>query len=278
MSMAAATGAALALYALVVEPRWLQVRRPRIYIRGLRPELEGFRLGLISDLHAGGTSPAFVLRRAVSALCAARPDAIAVTGDLLDARATNYRALVPYLQGLRAPFGVFAVPGNHDYSAGVELWHAAVAAAGLQDLTNRSVVLPVRGARLCLAGLDDYGKGAPLLTLPPGEERDVTILLSHWPDAAEHVRRALDAVDLVVSGHTHGGQVRLPVLGPPYNPSGHRELYEDGVRRRPWTQVYVTRGVGTSGFRIRFGARPEVTILTLTGAPRPARRFGRRGG
>src|SRR5690606_6965805 len=116
----------------------------------------------------------------------------------------------------------------------------------IRDLTNRSVGLRVGDARLCVAGVDDLAKGEPsLASLPAPAERDFTLLLAHNPDQAERVRRGLDSVDLVLSGHTHGGQVRLPAIGPLLSSVEHDELYEEGLRRRPWTQVYTSRGLGT---------------------------------
>ncbi|HEX2167362.1 MAG TPA: hypothetical protein VHG09_09055, partial [Longimicrobiales bacterium] len=137
--------------------------------------------------------------------------------------------------------------------------------------------------RLCIAGVDDFSEGRPCLdALHDMAPRDFTILLAHNPDQAERARRGIDQVDLVLSGHTHGGQVRLPGWGAIVNSAEHDDLYEAGVRRRPWTQVYTSRGIGTVHLPVRFLTRPEVAILTLTGSPRgesPAwRRWLRPGG
>ncbi|MBA4160352.1 MAG: metallophosphoesterase, partial [Gemmatimonadetes bacterium] len=178
---------------------------------------------------------------------------------------------------LRAPLGVYAVPGNHDHVVGIRTWHREVAAhPTITDLTNMALLRDVRGARLCIAGVDDLSKGTPQLdALPPPEMRETTILLAHDPAQAERARRAYDQVDLVLSGHTHGGQVRLPWLGAIRSPAARDKLYDEGLRRRPWTQVYTSRGVGTVHLPVRFFCRPEIAILTLTGAPRP---LSRRGG
>jgi uncharacterized protein len=134
-------------------------------------------------------------------------------------------------------------------------------------------------ARLCVAGVDDLSHGAPHMdALPPRSRRDFTVLLAHHPDQAERARRSVDGVDLVLSGHTHGGQVRLPWIGALINSAAHPELYEAGVRRRPWTQVYTSSGIGTTHLPIRFLTPPEVVILTLTGAARPGRGWRQRPG
>jgi uncharacterized protein len=266
----AATATILAAYSTLVEPRWLQVRRKRIHIRALPPSLEGLRVGLLSDLHFQRRSSTGVLRRAVAALDRERPDLIAVTGDLAEDE-EGLQAALDVVSRLDAPLGVFVVPGNHDHHAGIRTWRRAIAIRkALHDLTNRYVLAQRSGATICIAGLDDHLEGRPVLLLPPPGARDLTVVLAHSPDQAERCRRSYDAVDLIVSGHTHGGQVRMPGFRAPVNSATYPELYEDGLRRRPWTQVYTSRGVGTSRLPIRFGARPEVAILHLTREPRPA--------
>jgi uncharacterized protein len=277
LSAAAVAAAALAAYATLIEPRWLQVRRARIHIRSLPPALEGLRVGLISDIHLEGSRPAALARRAVAAIARERPDLVAITGDLAEDR-TALQTVLDALTTLDAPLGVWVVPGNHDHRAGIDHWRRAVAARkAIQDLTNRYVLLQRDGATLCIAGIDDHIEGQPLLLLPPPGARDLTIVLAHSPDQAERCRRSYDAVDLILSGHTHGGQVRLPFFGATVHSVAHADLYQDGLRRRPWTQVYTSRGIGTSRLPIRFMARPEVSILELTGGARPARhaRYGR---
>lgn len=276
--IAAGVGAAaLAGYALLIEPRWLEVTRTRIHIRHLPPALEGLRIALLTDLHAGEGTPLWLIRRAAVLAMRERPDVIALTGDLAADDAGSFAAVLEALSPLRARLGVYAVPGNHDHIVGIETWRREVGAHPvIRDLTNAALVHEVDGARLCIAGVDDLSTGTPQLdVLPPPEQRDVTVLLAHDPDQAERARRAYDRVDLVLSGHTHGGQVRLPWIGALRNPSAHEELYEEGLRRRPWTQVYTSRGVGTVHLPIRFFCRPEVAILELTRTPRPPRRGGR---
>jgi predicted MPP superfamily phosphohydrolase len=136
-------------------------------------------------------------------------------------------------------------------------------------------MLDLDGTRLCLAGVDDLAHGQPSLeSLPHPSERDFTILLAHNPDQAELARRALDSIDLMLCGHTHGGQVRLPGIGAILSSVEHRDLYDEGLRRRPWTQVYTSRGIGMVHVPVRFLSRPEVAVLELTSAPRPPAREG----
>jgi uncharacterized protein len=283
--VAGGAAAATALYASVVEPRFVQRTRTRLHFRRLPSALEGLRIALLADLHASPSTPAHLISRVVRLTNEARPDVIAIAGDLAEDEA-SLETVLDVLTGLDAPLGVFVVPGNHDYrDVGIERWHDAVARRPkLIDLTNRCRVVRVRRrrrtddvAQLCIAGVDDLSHGRPRLDfLPTTERRDFTLLLAHHPDQAERARRALDSVDLVLSGHTHGGQVRLPFFGAIVNSAENPDLYDAGVRRRPWTQVYTSRGIGTTHLPIRFMARPEIALLTLTAASRPGR-WGRQG-
>lgn len=268
----AAAGAVLA-YATLIEPRHVELTRPRVHVRDLPDALEGFRIGLLTDLHAGRLTSRDTLRRAVDLLLDARPHVIAVTGDLADRRRVDYAPAFEALEPLRAPLGVFAVPGNHDHAVGIEGWQRAMRAAPhLIDATNQYHMRSVGDVRLCIAGADDLEEGDPELRLPPPRERDFTLLLAHNPETAERARRSCDAVDLMVAGHTHAGQVRLPFIGALERKS---DIYDAGLRRRPWTQVYTSRGVGSTLLPFRLGARPEVAVLHLTGESRPRRRWSR---
>ncbi len=265
---AVATGAAV--YAALIEPRWIQVTRPRIRVAGLHPALQGLRIALLTDLHAGGGTPLSLVRRAVRLAMAERPHLIALTGDFADDDAPSFRPVLEALGGLRAPLGVYAVPGNHDFTIGIGRWHREVTEApDISDLTNRARMLQVDEARFCVAGVDDLNLGHPTLEpLPSPNDRDFTLLLAHTPDYAEKLCGGENAVDLVLAGHTHGGQVRLPGVGALINSARNDGLYEAGLRRRPWTQVYTSRGLGTIHLPIRFLCRPEVAVIHLTDAER----------
>ena len=262
--------AGIGAYAVWIEPRWLQVRRATIYMRHLPRDLDGFRVALLTDLHAGRKSHFNLIRRAVALAMREQPDLIAVTGDFAADDARDFTDVFDALRELDAPVGVYAVPGNHDYVVGIEKWWHQIKSSNLTDLTNRFVQLEVGDTRLCIAGVDDYYRGRPELILPPPDERDITILLAHSPDQAERCRRASDSIDLIVCGHTHAGQVRIPFIGPPLSSAEHAHLYQEGLRRRPWTQVYISRGIGTVHFPVRLLARPEVAVLDLRDAARPA--------
>ena len=266
MGAAALLGAAgIGAYATLIEPRWIQVTRPEVRIPGLDPALAGLRIALLTDLHAGGAADLRLVRRAARLALAERPHLIALAGDFAADDAAGFAAVLDALASLRAPLGVYAVPGNHDYTVGIVAWHAELRRyPQITNLTNAARTVEVGGKRVCIAGVDDFYEGTPRLdALPPPAERDFTILLAHGPDQAEQLRRSGDAIDLVLSGHTHGGQVRVPGAGAVINSAEHDDLYEAGLRRRPWTQVYTSRGLGTVHLPIRLFCRPEVAVLEL---------------
>ena len=272
VAMAAAAAGAVAAYAFLIEPRWVQLKREKVHMRGLHPSLEGLKIGLLTDMHATPGRGMAVFRHALAMMAGARPDLVALTGDFIAEEMGTFKPVFEAAaSALRPPLGMFAVPGNHDHHTGIAQWERELREyPSIRDLTNRSAMLDVGGARLCLAGVDDLAEGRPSLeSLPPVESRDLTILLAHNPDQAERARRAMDRIDLIVSGHTHGGQLRLPLLGPIASSVEHPHLYEEGLRRRPWTQVYTSRGLGMVRVPARLLTRPEITVLELTGAPRP---------
>ncbi|HET6566807.1 MAG TPA: metallophosphoesterase [Rhodothermales bacterium] len=265
--LSGAGAALLAGYAFYVEPRWLEVRRTRIQIYGLPAQLQGLRIALLSDLHAGKGTPLSLLRRACRLAMREKPDVIGLTGDFVcDESVVSPEQAVGALSQLRAPLGVFAVPGNHDHAWGIRAWKQALKDyRNVVDLTNKSLVHEIAGVRLGVAGVDDLVTGSPNYRWLNWLDRcDFVLLLAHNPDHAEEIRKLPVHVNLTLSGHTHAGQVRLPLFGALLNPSTHDGIYDEGLVRRPWTQVYISRGVGTIHLPVRFLCRPEISILELT--------------
>ena len=258
----AAAGAGLLAYARFVEPRWLQTTHTEVAVPGLPEPLDGLRIVLLADFHVGAGTPLRLVEAAVERTCRARPHLVAIVGDLSDDPPPGFDGVAKMLSRLEAPLGVYAVPGNHDYDAsgGIARWREAVDAyPHLVDLTNRAVTLRHEGAPLTLIGLDDLARGRPAEGLTRRDAEGPVVVLAHEPSHAEQLERA----DLVLSGHTHGGQVRLPFLGPLVNPSPKPERYDSGLVRLGDRQVYVSRGVGTGHAPLRLGSRPEVAVLTL---------------
>jgi len=260
---ALAAGAALA-WAGWIEPRRLVTVRRTLELPRWPASLDGTRLGVLSDIHAGaphaGTA---AIARAVERLNGAAPDVILLLGDFIDAHPLWGGRVTPEqiareLAALRAPHGVLAVLGNHDWKqAGDRMWRA-LADAGIEVLENRSV----RAGDFHVAGLADLRCRRPdlpsaLAGVPP--EAPV-ILLAHDPDVFPYVP---DRVALTLSGHLHGGQVAIPVLRRPALPSRYGERYARGHVVEDARHLYVTSGLGTSGLPLRLLAPPEVVILEL---------------
>jgi len=244
------------------EPREVPIRPPA----RAAPALSGLRLALVSDLHVGFFLDPEDLAALVGRLAAARPDAILLCGDLVNQFPDECSMLVEGLGELRAPLGMFAVPGNHDYYADRSLrrWRNALDAIGARVLLNQGVRIERAGGSVWLAGVDDLREGEPDLdaALAGRERGEPTLLLSHHPDF--FVQSASAGVDLTVSGHTHGGQVLLAG----HTPLRHtRHGFWAGHYAHGASQLYVGRGAGVSFLPVRRGAPPELPVLVLEPGP-----------
>jgi hypothetical protein len=226
------------------------------------------RIAQLSDLHWGPYTGQREVRAAVERANAFAPDLVVLTGDYVLGSAGYAAPCARELAALRAPLGVVAIPGNHDYWTDIDEVVAQLHVAGLVLLRNSAVRLDVAGSPLWLAGLDDVWERHHDLetTLAMVPRHEPVVLLAHEPDVADQVARSSHRILLQLSGHSHGGQVNLPLLGRPILPWLGR-VYPAGLQRVRGTslQVYTNRGVGVIAPPVRFGCRPEVTHLTLTG-------------
>jgi predicted MPP superfamily phosphohydrolase len=263
---AAAVGAAALLaWAGWIEPRRLVVRDVELAPPGWPRHLDGMRAGVLSDVHAGVPHmPLEKVARAVDALNVRAPDVHLLLGDFLDASQPWRRRIAPELVAeelarLRAPLGSVAVVGNHDWrNSGDRIWRA-LEAEGVTVLEDRAVEL---ANGLWVAGLGDLRHRRPnvataLREIPPDAP---AIVLSHDPDMFPEVP---ERVSLTLAGHTHGGQVAIPLLRRPMMPSYYGERYARGLIVEHGRHLLVSSGLGTSGLPVRFLAPPEVLIVTL---------------
>ncbi len=242
-----------------------RLRRRDIRIDGLPAALDGYRIGQLSDVHCGPHTPEARVAEWVARLNALDLDLMTVTGDLITHGDSHVAAVARALGGLRARDGVFACMGNHDYFTDGESFVSELSRVGLVVLRNRGVVIERGTAQLYVAGVDDtwterHDVVQALAARPDGMP---TLLLAHDPNlfaqASEH------AVDLMLSGHTHGGQLAIP---------GVRRLslarlitqFTAGIYRRGRSWLYVNRGAGTTGPPVRLGAPAELAVLTLRSA------------
>jgi uncharacterized protein len=262
---AGAAAAAATWWTAWYEPRRLVVTERELHPPGWPESLDGLRVGAMSDLHAGlgHTNPARV-REAVELLNAQRPDVVFLLGDYLDSTHFGKGRASPgeiaaEVAGLRAPLGRYAVLGNHDWRAAGPAMGAALGHAGLTVLENEATSTD---NGLWVAGLADMRTRIPDVdrTLRDVPEEAPVVLLAHDPDVFPTVPQR---VSLTLAGHTHGGQVDVPVLRLLVIPSGHGTRYLGGLVEEEGRQLYISTGVGTAGLPLRFRRPPEVVILTL---------------
>src|SRR5215471_16718425 len=249
----------------LAEPFMLSIERQDIYLRRLPRALDGLRIVHLSDFHFGPLVNPAHLERAVEAANDLRPDLIALTGDYISHERLYAAPCAEVVGRLRARFGVFAVLGNHDHWTDAALITDLFRAEGIRVLLNEGLRLDVNGESFWLAGVNDTMVGLEDLPLAMAGAADgeLKLLLAHNPIILRRAARA--DVDLVLSGHTHGGQV---TMRSEKSRSGRpRRRMLRGLGRRGNTQIYVTRGLGTVVLPIRYGCPPEISVLELRCAP-----------
>jgi predicted MPP superfamily phosphohydrolase len=259
----------LGVWALVIEPSRLTVERAEIRLKGWPPQLNGLKIVLLSDLHIGAPHyRAGKLPKIVELINEQQPDLVLfagdfVVGDEVGASFVPPETIAAGLREVKARLGVFAVLGNHDWWEGGPRVSRALTAGGLQVLENQAVELKRDGTSFWLAGLGDNYTGHTNVSRAMAEVRaeGPVLAFTHSPDIFPELP---DRIVLAMAGHTHGGQVWLPFLGRKVVPSAFGQRYASGHIREGAKQFFVTDGVGTSVFPVRFMVPPEISVLTLT--------------
>jgi uncharacterized protein len=269
-----ATGG-LGSYASAVAPERLKVRRYEIALRDLPTGLDGLRIVHVSDTHYGPFISRSFLDEMVARANGLDADLVALTGDYVHFTPASIDTGIDILAGLRARFGAVAVLGNHDHWEGADACRAAFARARIPLLDNRRLFLTSRGlvgqaedgCSLCVAGVGDLWEDEVRFgDVLGGLERAMPrVVLSHNPVAVESFDGA-ERLDLMLSGHTHGGQVRLPLVGAPVTTDPHERKYLGGLCYSDRCPVVVSRGVGLAGIPIRLRVPPEIGLVVLTRA------------
>lgn len=249
---------------------WVTCRRTRIRrydvpIRGLSAVMDGYRIVQLSDLHIGSYASTSMASRWVAKANELRPDLVVVTGDMVSSGVAFHRDIADVLATLRATDGVAVIAGNHDYFGDGYPLFQYLEDAGIRVLRNawRTVV---RGdARFVLVGVDDAWTGrADLAAALRDRPEGPTIVLAHDPALFPAAARA--RVDLVLSGHTHGGQIALPFIARWANLTRLSHRHSIGVARVSGSTLIVSAGLGTTGLPLRLGVPPEVVLIRLHSA------------
>jgi predicted MPP superfamily phosphohydrolase len=259
-----AMGGALGIGYGLMEAKWLHVVDVTLTVPNLPEPFKGKRVAFLADLHHGPYVPIPYIAHAVDMAQALNPDLILLGGDYPDRGIEYVAPCIHELARLRAPLGVYAILGNHDHYDGCQPHvSAALREAGIPELTNRGLWIEDGGARFWLCGVDDFWRGVQDLPAALGDTTrdDAVVLLSHNPDYVEEI--ADPRVGLVLSGHTHGGQINIPIIGAPVVPSLYGQKYVHGLVQGPVVPVFVTRGIGTIIPPIRIACRPEIIHATL---------------
>ena len=266
----AAGVAAIAVDSTLIEPNRPRLIRKEIALRRWPSRLDGFTIALLSDFHYDPYFSVHPIRSAVEMVNGLRPDLIALTGDFVSVPlfgnsakgAADAEPCAQLLGKLQAPHGVWSVLGNHDVFSDADRVTNALHAVGIPILSNKSVAIEKDGARFWLGGVDDVLGGTADL---PGTLRGVlgeeaVVLMVHEPDYADYV--AGYPVDLQLSGHTHGGQVRFPFMRPLYLPALAKK-YVWGLFKIRGLTLYTNAGIGTVELPVRWNCPPEITFITV---------------
>jgi predicted MPP superfamily phosphohydrolase len=263
------SGLAISAYGILVRRKVFRVVERIAHVEGLDPRLEGLRIAHLSDLHIGAHTPKRWGMRWAAAAVAKKPNLAVVTGDLVTSGQEFHGDVAAVIGALRAELGVFVSMGNHDYFGDGEPLVQILRAQGIRVLRNEGVVIEHNGASIWLTAIDDTWTrrddvARAMKDRPAGS---TTVMLAHDPEAFDEAAEA--GVDVVLSGHTHGGQVAVPFLARAANLASFTHRYVLGFYRKGRALLYVHPGLGTTGPPMRLGVAPEVTLLVLRAAVEP---------
>jgi predicted MPP superfamily phosphohydrolase len=252
----------------------IHITDQRIWLSSLPESFRGFRILQLSDIHHSRFFRLDQVAQLVELSNRLQPDLVALTGDFVTYSRASIEPVAEMLGALQAPAGVVAVLGNHDFRVGGEAIERALRRRGIEVLRNRHLLLHRGGETLPVAGVDDYRYGADLERALRGIPEDApTVLLAHNPRLLRLA--ACCGVSLMLSGHTHGGQVNLPLLGTIYGRSPERLRFKMGWDRLGATQIYVSRGIGTIVLPWRLRCPAEIPWLELQPHTHPPLPFAR---
>lgn len=246
-----------------LEPRVFDITNTDIAFDHLPPDLDGMKILHISDIHAGDYIRKKYLQRMVDQCNTLNHDLVVITGDFTETEFDDIHWCAEILSKINNKLGIFGVYGNHDVWNGGEEIGKVLQENGITILNNRNIPLEYNRQQFYLAGVDDYRFGnldlnSGLKDIP---EEAFVILMSHNPDSVEVLNG--HKVDLMLSGHMHGGQWRFPLIGPLYVPSKFKTKHFLGLSKSNGTAIYTTCGIGSTSIPLRINCNPEISIITL---------------
>lgn len=248
-----------------LETKWILYSEIELQIPSLPPEFDGFTIAHLTDIHFDEHISPQYFERILKKVNEYQPDLIAITGDIIDTRTPpEFDPMISnVLDELQAKDLIVAVPGNHDHWEGIKRFNKILADIGVTVLTNQMTAIWRKNSPLYICGTDSLMVGKARLDKITAQilNQSCAILLAHEPDIATD-SAASGKFSLQLSGHTHGGLVNLPLLGPPVLPA-YGEKYPEGLYQLNGMYLYTSRGIGTGFYQMRFNCRPEVPIITL---------------
>lgn len=262
-TVTAVAGTAL-LYSALIEPFWFDVRQVPLKLPKLPAAFKGLKIVHISDFHLGYHFKPRHVAKMVDIINGLEPDLVVFTGDLVNSHRSLKAAVKSqvHLKKINAPYGCFAILGNHDYLEEIDTVATVLRASGFDPLINENRKIEKDNDVLYIAGMDDFLYGEAdiekaLAGIPP---ESFTIFLAHEPDYFKVSSQF--PIDLQLSGHSHGGQVCVPLIGPIVTSKMGRKFHT-GLYELNGKTLYTNRGMGTTHLPFRFSCRPEITVLTL---------------
>jgi predicted MPP superfamily phosphohydrolase len=256
------------VYSREIEPGWIDVEPVRLTLPRLSPAFDGYRIVQISDLHADYWMNRDRLASIVELVNREKPDLVAITGDFVTYTPEVFaNDLISTLRQLQARDSTVAVLGNHDHWTDAGTVREIIRASGIVNVSNTVHTLQRDNELLHIAGIDDYWEKQDRLDLVLDalpHDNHAAVLLAHEPDYAD-ISAQTGRFDLQISGHSHGGQVIFPFMGPPILPT-YGQKYPVGLYRVGTMLQYTNRGLGMVAPAVRFNCRPEITVFTLTPA------------
>jgi uncharacterized protein len=278
LTAGACVAAGAAVYSGEIERHWIEISRREVTIPGLHTAFDGFRAVQLSDIHMDAFTEPFFLHDVVNHVNTLNPDAVFLTGDFVTHAEILQRALknapsqCASILSLLKCAQRYACLGNHDVLVGIKAVTAPLAASGITVLNNSYVPVERGGGRFWITGIEDplEGNPDPEAAIPESIRNlptEPVVLLCHAPDYVDSLltKPVGQSLSLMLSGHTHGGQVRFPFIGPVDLPSLGQK-YVEGWFRFGKLQLYVNRGIGTVGVPFRLNCPPEITLFTFRSA------------